>query len=172
MSPIFNLASGYIQSLFGSTSGSSASNSTTTSTTGSSSGGLQGPGGLSEFAQVLNSIQQLQQANPSLYAQDMSQISGNLQTAAQSATTNGDSRAASELNQLSTDFKNASTSGQLPSLGDLAQAVGGRHHHGHAFHAFQTSGLSASGLSASAPGTNSGFNPLTIIENTLSTASA
>jgi hypothetical protein len=58
-----------------------------------------------------------------------------LQNAAKTATTDGNTTAASQLNQLATDFTNASTSGQLPNIQDLAQAVsGGGHHHHHGHH--------------------------------------
>jgi hypothetical protein len=84
---------------------------------------------LSPFAQLMSTLQQLQQSNPTQYQQVTQQIATNLQTAAQTATSEGNTTAATQLNQLSTDFTNASQSGQLPNIQDLAQAVGGHHHH-------------------------------------------
>src|ERR1019366_2800930 len=49
-------------------------------------------------------------------------------------TSDGNTTAATQLNQLATDFTSASKSGQLPSVQDLAQAVGGHHHHHHHAH--------------------------------------
>jgi hypothetical protein len=68
------------------------------------------------------------------------QVATNLQSAAQTAQSQGNSNAASQLIQLSADFSNASQTGQLPNLQDVAQAVGGgaggsgggHHHHHHA----------------------------------------
>jgi hypothetical protein len=154
---------------------------------------------LSPFAQLLSTLQQLQQSNPTQYATVMQQISTNLQTAAQTATKDGNTSAASELTQLSTDFANASKTGQLPNIQDLAQALGGGGHHHHHFHAdsSSTSSSSASGSSSSnsTSGTdntgsstsqaleqllsafqasnnsqNSALNPMAIIMNTLSSA--
>jgi hypothetical protein len=154
---------------------------------------------LSPFAQLLSTLQQLQQSNPTQYATVMQQISTNLQTAAQTATKDGNTSAASELTQLSTDFANASKTGQLPNIQDLAQALGGGGHHHHHFHAdsSSTSSSSASGSSSSnsTSGTdntgsstsqaleqllsafqasnnsqNSALNPMAIIMNALSSA--
>jgi hypothetical protein len=89
---------------------------------------------LSPFAQLMSTLQQLQQSNTAEYQQVTQQIATNLQAAAQTATADGNTTAATQLNQLSTDFTNASTSGQLPNAQSLAQALGGGHHHHH-FHA-------------------------------------
>ena len=85
---------------------------------------------MSPFATILSELQQLQQSNPTQYQQVTQQISTNLQTAAQQATSEGNTSAANQLSQLSTDFSNASTSGQIPNVQDLAQAMSGHHHHG------------------------------------------
>jgi len=184
---IVNLASGYIESLFTGKSNNSAQTSATT-TSSTSALASQDTNQLSPFAQILSSLQQLQQSNPSQYAQVTQQISTNLQTAAQSATAAGNTGLASEATQLSTDFKNASTSGQLPNVQDLAQALGGGHHHHHHF----GGGSSASSSSATSTGSgitnnnissflqslnssqagsaNASLNPMSIIENTLSSA--
>lgn len=116
---------------------------------------------LSPFAQLLSTLQQLQQSDPVKYQQVTQQIATNLQTAAQTAQSDGNTGAANQLNQLATDFTNASKSGQLPSVQDLAQAAGGHHHHHHQspLPAFQTSATQ-----------NDSLNPLEIISNTLSNA--
>jgi hypothetical protein len=107
---------------------------------------------ISPFAQILGSLQQLQQSNPSQYSQVTAQIANNLQTGASTATSNGNTALAGQLTQVAQDFRSASQSGQLPNVPDLAQAIGGhRHHH------------SVSG----APQTT---DPATIIENTLNGA--
>lgn len=108
---------------------------------------------LSPFAQLMSTLQQLQQSNPAQYQQVTQQISTNLQSAAQTATSNGNTAAATQLNQLSTDFANASQSGQLPNIQDLAQAVGGGGHHHHHHHA--ASAPAGSDSSSSAWGTSS-----------------
>jgi hypothetical protein len=91
---------------------------------------------LSPLAQLLSNLQQLQQSNPTEYAKVTQQIATNLQAAAQTATSDGNTSAASQLSKLATDFTTASTSGQLPNIADLAQAVGGGHghHHHHGSH--------------------------------------
>ena len=103
---------------------------------------------LSPFAQLMNTLQQLQQTNPAKFAQVTQQIATNLQSAAQTATSSGNTAAASQLNQLATDFSNASTSGQLPNVQDLAKAMGGGHHHHHASSASDSSSTASSASSA------------------------
>jgi hypothetical protein len=94
--------------------------------------GSQDSSSLSPFTQLLSTLQQLQQSNPAQYQQVTQQIATNLQSAAQTATSDGNTTAANALNQLATDFTNASQNGQLPNIQDLAQAIGGgHHHHGH-----------------------------------------
>jgi len=104
---------------------------------------------LSPFAQLMNTLQQLQQSNPAKFAQVTQQIATNLQSAAQTATSSGNTAAASQLNQLATDFSNASTNGQLPNVADLAKAMGGGHRH---HHASSSSDSSSTAGSASASG--------------------
>jgi hypothetical protein len=143
---------------------------------------------LSPFAQMMSMLQQLQQSDPSQYQQLTQQVATNLQNAAQTAQGEGNSSAANQLNQLATDFKSASTSGQLPNIQDLAQAIGGGHHHHHRAHRASSDpdGASSNGASGSS-GTNqtlsqylsamqtsqtqnSSLNPMSIILNTLSSA--
>ena len=133
---------------------------------------------LSPFAQMMSTLQQLQQADPTKYKEVTQQIATNLQTAAQTAQSDGNTTAATQLTQLSSDFTNASQTGQLPDVKDLAQAVGGHHghHHGHHAHASDSNSsstqpldqiLSAFQTSASQ---NDSLNPTAIIMSTLSGA--
>jgi len=62
---------------------------------------------LSPFAQILSSLQQLQQSNPSQYQQVTRQIATNLQNAAKTAQSEGNTTAANQLNQLANDFTTA-----------------------------------------------------------------
>jgi len=113
----------YLEQLLNSalqTSGASA-NTSNTSAAGQNSDVSQ----LSPFAQILSTLQELQQSNPSEYATVTKQIATNLTTAAQTDTADGNTAGASQLTQLATDFTTASTSGDLPNISDLAQAIGG-----------------------------------------------
>jgi len=171
-------------------------------TTGNTSGGTSASSvtaqidnqQLSPFAQMLSELQQLQQSDPTKYAQVTGQIATNLQNAAQTAQADGNSTAANQLNQLAADFTSASQTGQLPNIQDLAQATGGHHHHHHHSHDASTdsdstsstdsasadawSSSSSQSLSLSqllssfqAPGSQSAsLDPSTIILNTLSSA--
>jgi hypothetical protein len=132
--PIANLAGGYLQSIISPALRSAGLTSTTTTSNSTSGASASQPdnGQLSPFAQLLNTLQELQQSNPSQYGQVTQQIATNLQSAAQTAQANGNTTAAGELNTLATDFTSASQSGQLPNVQDLAKALGGGHHHHHA----------------------------------------
>jgi hypothetical protein len=169
--PLVSLAGGYIQSLItGAVKGSSSTSASATSSAVSSS--MRDTNQLSPFAQILGSLQQLQQSNPSQYKDVTQQIASNLQTAAQSATASGNTALASQLTQLSTDFKTASSTGQLPNVQDLAQAVGGGHHHHH-YHGGGSSGTGPTPPDASSQTSadpNNPLNPLSIISNTLTNA--
>ncbi len=147
---------------------------------------------LSPFAQLMSTLQQLQQSNPSQYQQVMQQVATNLTAAAQIATKAGNTAAASQLTQLATDFTSASSSGQLPSISDLAQALSGHHHHHHHGGQSQPAAVSTSSTSASSSSTStssvsqtlsqllaafqssatqdSALDPMSIILNTLSSA--
>jgi hypothetical protein len=170
-------------------------NQTTTSAS-SSIGQQQDSTQLSPLAQLLSTLQQLQQSNPTQYAQVTQQIATNLQAAAQTAASDGNTAAANQLSTLATDFSNASTSGQLPNIADLAQAVGGHghgHHHSHGASSDSDSSTDTSSSSASTSSTNTALsqflaslnasgadgangtqndslNPIAIIFNTLATA--
>jgi len=189
---LFGLASNYIESLFTNGGGSSSSAAQATAAGATSAASSQDASTLSPFAQVLSSLQQLAQANPSHYQQVTQQISANLQSAAQTATTNGDSSLAGELTKLSGDFSTASSSGQLPNIQDLAQAIGGGSHHFHHHQAeapagdATTNSGSAGTTTASSGSVNSLFqalsssssnalaisslSPLNVIDSTLTAA--
>jgi hypothetical protein len=79
---------------------------------------------LSPFAQLAGALQQLQQANPGEYQQFTAQVAANLQSEAQTIQAQSPGTA-TQLTQLAADFNNASQTGQLPNLQDLAEAVGG-----------------------------------------------
>jgi len=181
ISPLNNLALGSLQSLFGSalqSAGITNSNKT------ASTAGIQQPDNsqLSPFAQLMNTLQQLQQSNPTQYQQVTQQIATNLQSAATTAQSDGNTGLANQLNQLSTDFSNASQNGQLPNVQDLAQAVGGHHHGGHHHHGGGASSSDSDSTSTTnsvsqllsafqTNGTqNSSLNPFSIISSTLQNA--
>jgi len=108
---------------------------------------------LSPFARLMSTLQQLQQSDPTKYQQVTQQIAADLQKAAETAQADGNTTAANQLNQLATDFANASTSGELPDILDLALAIGGhRHHHrldSASADSDSESGASSSSISAS-----------------------
>jgi hypothetical protein len=170
-------------------------NSQSTSSTSATSGIGQDNSQISPFAQLLNTLQQLQQTDPNKYSQVTQQIAANLQSASQTETANGNTAAANQLNQLSSDFSAASGNGQLPDVADLAKALsGGRHHH-HGSSGGESSANASSDSnsdsdsnstsiasqalsqflaafeSASAPAaSSSSTDPMSIIRNTLSSA--
>jgi G3E family GTPase len=174
ISPVNNV-SNYLQSVLGTTLQGAGS---TTKTNASS---LQLPSDnsqLSPFVQAMNTLQQLQQSDPTKYQQVTQQIATNLQAAAQTAQSSGNTTAANQLNQLATDFTNASTSGQLPNIQDMAQAMGGHHHHHH-HHSSGTSSSSSSSSTAdqllaafqTSASQNDSLDATSIILNTLSSSS-
>jgi hypothetical protein len=193
MGSINTLSSSYLQSILSSTlqSNGLTSNTGNSPTSGSvSSATLQSDNGqLSPFTQLMSTLQQLQQSDPTKYQQVTSQIATNLQSAAQTAQSDGNTAAANQLNQLATDFSDASKSGQLPSIQDLAKAIGGGHHHHHHAHAASSDSDSDSSTSSTSSSTsanqtlsqllasvqssstqNTSLNPMSIILNTLSSA--
>ena len=150
--PLSGTNSIYVQPLVSSVLSSTKSTSGTTGSSNVSLGNSQDNNQLSPFAQLLSTLQQLQQSNPTEYKQVTGQIATNLQSAAKTATADGNTAAATQLNQLATDFTNASQSGQLPNIQDLSQAVsGGHHHHGRHMHGtpILAGGLSVEPMSSS-----------------------
>jgi hypothetical protein len=166
-SAINNLSSNYLQSIVNSAinSAGSTTNSSLSKVGTSSVAKGSDSSRLSPTAQLLSTLQQLQQSNPTQYQQVTQQIATNLQTAAQTAQSDGNPTEASQLNQLSTDFKNASTSGQLPNSQDLAQAmgggqgVGGHHHHHHHSQAASAASGSDSSTSSSTGSASTASGP-------------
>lgn len=196
---ISNISNSYVQSLLSSLDSGSSTNGSKSSNIDASSLTLPQDGNaqLSPFAQVMSTLQQLQQSNPTEYQQVTSQIATNLQSAAQTATTSGNTSLASQLNQLATDFTNASQNNTLPNVQDLAHAMGGHGHHHHHMDAASstsdtsstdgTSGSTSSGASNSseldqlfssfssymansASSSSSSLDPFSVITNTLSNA--
>jgi len=146
MSSITNLPAAYLQSILGGTHSPSAPNPANMNALGASVTLQPDSQQLSPLAQMLGDLQKLQQSNPAQYQRVTQQIAANLQSAAQTAQSSGNSTAANQLNQLATDFTNASKSSQLPSIQDLAQAIGA-HHHGHHHSQSASSSSSAAGPS-------------------------
>ncbi|HEY7389934.1 MAG TPA: hypothetical protein VH640_15565, partial [Bryobacteraceae bacterium] len=160
---LLSIANPYLQSLIGSTISSAPKSSSAGSSVSQSSLALPQDGNpqLSAFAQILSTLQQMQQSNPTEYQQVTSQIATNLQSAAKTATADGDTSQANELNQLATDFQNASQNNTLPNVQDLAQALSGHGHHHHA-HYMQSSSADPSSTPANSTTTSAsaGSNPL------------
>jgi hypothetical protein len=115
IAPLVNLATDFIDSLLpGSSSTSAASSTSASSSNTTTAGSAATSNATSPFAQVLSS---LQQSDPAEFQAVTQQITGYLNTGAQTATANGYTTLASQLSQLSTDFTNISANGQLPGLG-------------------------------------------------------
>ena len=112
IAPLVNLATDFIDSLL--PGSSSAASSTSASSNTTATGSTATSNETSPFAQVLSS---LQQSDPAEFQTVTQQITGYLNTGAQTATANGYTTLASQLSQLSTDFTNISANGQLPGLG-------------------------------------------------------
>lgn len=183
-SSINNLSSSYLQQILASALQNASS---TTNNTGGSLSGVNAltttqtdNGQLSPFAQLMNTLQQLQQSNPAEYQKVTEQIATNLKSAAQTDQADGNTAGATALNQLAADFMNASTSGQMPNVQDLAQALGGHHHHHHHFSASADTDTNSSTTNSSstsqllsafqANGAQNSLNPMNIIFDTLSSA--
>jgi hypothetical protein len=151
-SPINSLSS-YLQEILDTSLQGTGLTASPTSTGVSATSTQSGNGQLSPFAQQLSTLQQLEESNTTQYQQVTAQIATNLQSAAQTATADGNTSTASQLNRLATDFNNASQSGQLPNISDLAQAVGGsgghHHHHHHVSSSSSSSNTSSDSSSLS-----------------------
>jgi hypothetical protein len=186
MGSVSGLSSSLLQSIFTSSLQSGGLNGTTPVSTTSQSDSSQ----ISPLAKLLSELQQLQQSDPAKYQEVTKQIAANLQSAAQTDTTNGNTAGANQLNQLAADFTKASTSGQLPDIKDLAQAIGGGGHHHHSYDTPPPDSDSSSGSSSSSSAAgglgqllsqlalafqansaqNSSTDPLSIIQTTLASA--
>jgi len=184
MSTISGLSSSDLQSILSTSLQTSGKNSNFLNTIESSALDQQADSGrLSPFAQLISRLQRLQQSDPAKYQDVTKQIAANLQSAAETAQSQGNTTAATEFNQLATDFSDASSRGQLPNLQDLARAVSGGHHrHHHRAHAAKTADSSSSANDASqilnqllssiqqAGAISDTLNPMNIILKTLSDA--
>jgi hypothetical protein len=181
---INNLASSYLQSVLG-----TAAASTKTSSTSAAAPATQSPsdsGRLSPFAQLMTTLQQLQKSDPAEYQQVTAQIATGLQTAAKTATSAGNTSAASQLTQLAADFTTASKSGQPLNMPNVAKAMSGGHHHHHESDSDATSTSSSTASTASTSSSSSlnqflaslqssssqdeSLDPTSIIANALSNA--
>ena len=89
---------------------------------------------ISPAASFLSMLQHVQQQNPTLFKQITSRLATQFQNQANTAAAQGNSTEASQLKQISTEFQNSSTTGQLPSAQELQQAGFGTHHGGHHGH--------------------------------------
>jgi hypothetical protein len=171
---------GYVQSIAGAALSKATGNATGAVNSAAALPAQTDNGQISPFAQLMSTLQQLQQSNPGQYQQVTQQIAANLQSAAQTATASGNTTAATQLTQLATDFTNSSKSGQLPSIQDLAQALGGAGHHHHGHHQRHAASADSSDGSTSSSqfsqalatfrsnGAQSGsFDPMSIIMDTL-----
>jgi hypothetical protein len=98
-----------LDSVFQNSSSTAATSSIAFGSTSNSSTKTSDHGHLSPFAQLVSLLQELQQTNPAEYQTVAQQIAASLQSAAQTDQANGDTASA--------------TSGQLPNLQDLAQAL-------------------------------------------------
>lgn len=190
MNSLSNVTDPYLQSLISNAASGATTNSNTIDPSSLALPQESTPQ-LSPLAQVLSTLQQLQQSDPTEYQQVTAQIATNLQNAAQTATANGNSSQASQLNQLASDFKSASQNNTLPNIQDLAQAAHGAHGHHHHHHVESspsdssgTAGNSTSNGSstdpsqfisaflanATSPTASQSLDPLSIINNTLAGA--
>jgi hypothetical protein len=112
MGSINNLSPSYLQSMLGTVLQSIGLTNNTTANSlnsiGTSSGVLAADNQqLSPFAQMVSTLQQLEQSDPTKYQQVAQQIATNLQNAAQTAQTDGNSTAAAQLGKLAGDFNSA-----------------------------------------------------------------
>jgi len=103
-----------------------------TPTAGASPAGQSDSIQISPLGQLISTLQQLQMTDPAKYAQVTQQIATNLQAAAQTAQTQGNSSEAKQLTALAADFNSASKGGKVSTLvQDLTPAAGlGHHRHG------------------------------------------
>jgi hypothetical protein len=87
--------------------------------------------GLSPVAQFLNQLQQLQTHSPQQFQALISQLTGQLQQAAGTASKNGNTAQANQLTELANSFQSAAAGGALPTAQQLQHAgVIGQHHRG------------------------------------------
>lgn len=102
-----------------------------TSQTGSTNALLHDQSQLSPFAQLMSTLQQLQQSDPSKYRQVTATLASDLQQAAANAQGSGNAGEANALDQLAASFTQASQTGQLPSFLQQSTGTSGHPHHHH-----------------------------------------
>jgi hypothetical protein len=78
--------------------------------------------GLSPAAGFLNQLQQLQTQSPQQFQALISQLTGQLQKAATTASNSGNTAQGSQLTQLAKSFQKAASGGPLPTAQQLQQA--------------------------------------------------
>jgi len=155
-----------VSGIFGGSNGSVNSASTANA---SSTSQITDSQQFSPAAMMLSLLQQLQQSNPTQFQQVTSQIATNLESAAKTAQAAGNSTLATQLNQLGSEFQNASQTGQMPSVQQLQQAAIGGHHHHHHHHAEASSSSTSNSSSSSTSSSNAAnsLDPMSIIFSTL-----
>jgi hypothetical protein len=100
--------------------------------------------GISPAASFLNQLQQLQTQSPQQFQAIISQITGQLQQAASTASGSGNTAQANQLTQLVSAFQGAASGGPLPTAQQLQQAgLAEHHHHGGGHHGSGSSALNA-----------------------------
>ena len=116
-------------------SGIGNSSTSLTSQTTSSNPTLKDQSQLSPFAQLMSTLQQLQQSDPAKYKQVAATLASDLQQSAMNDESNGNPGEANALNRLAASFTQASQTGQLPTfMQQGAQNAGTSvhpHHHHH-----------------------------------------
>ena len=117
LNSLYSTVSGILGGASNSSSSASAANTSSTSQITDSQQ-------FSPAAMMLSLLQQLQQSNPAEFQQVTSQIATNLQAAAKTAQSAGNSTLATQLNQLGSDFQNVSHD-RLAS--DRARSTASRH---------------------------------------------
>ena len=125
ISSLSGLSGGHIHSLFGAgLNRTRFARSMSGSQTNGVEAGLTMPKDeqqLSPFAQMLSTLQKLQQTDTNKYRLVAQEIAADLQKASASVDP-ADQDTANQLNRLSSDFSQAAQTGQLPDIQDLATA--------------------------------------------------
>ncbi len=172
ISPTGSLSSSYLQSVLHSAlQGTGLNSAIATSQTSDQTQ-------ISSAGQLMNTLESLRKTDPAKYKEVTQQIATNLEKASQTAESQGNTTAAKQLSALASDFTDASKSGQLPDLQNLAQAAGGhsRHHGAHRAHDNDSDDQATSQFLASVQqqqandSQNGALNPISIIQNTLNNA--
>jgi hypothetical protein len=121
---ISSFAPSYLLPLHRTSAGASSSNSASS---------IQQPAdvlGVSPAARFLSQLQQLQTQSPVQFQAILSQLTNQLQQAASSAASGGNTAQANQLTQLAHSFQSAASGGALPSIQQLQQAgLAGQSHH-------------------------------------------